>query len=139
MKLNQHIAISIPISIVVWLVFNSGLFTAMTFFLGCCVDVDHVFDYVREERAFSLKGLFVKSYNRDFVKLVLVFHSYEYLFIVWLVCLFWDRLDFCIVFTIGYLAHMVPDQLTNSIRPLGYFFSYRAKKHFAVNRIFFKK
>ena len=139
MKLKQHIAISVPISIVVWLVSDSGLFTAMTFFLGCCVDVDHVFDYVREEKTFSLKGLFVKSYRRDFVKLVLVLHSYEYLFIIWLVCLFGDRLGFGIIFTIGYLAHMVPDQLTNGIRPLGYFFSYRAKKKFEVNKIFFKK
>ena len=137
MKLKHHIAITFPIGVSIWLISNSIFYFVMALFLGILVDVDHILDYLIEERRFDLKHLFVKSYNHEYDRLTLCLHCYEYILVVWIICCFSGKYEFAIIFTVSYLTHMIPDQLSNNVRPFGYFFVYRAYRKFRMNDVFY--
>ncbi len=130
-------AIALPVSGGILFFTHSWLYFLMSLALGVLIDFDHVFDYIREEKKFDFKDLFIKSYKGDFVKLYLIFHCYEFIIIAWIAAFFLNNYTFAIVFTIAYLAHMIPDQFANNIRPFGYFFFYRAYKKFINKKIFY--
>ncbi len=137
MKAEHHAALAIPVSLGIWYFKASWIYFLMSLFLGIFIDADHIFDYVREEGKFNLKDLFIKSYKGDFKKLYVIFHSYEFVPIAWIIGALVGNFEFSIVFTIAYLFHMIPDSLANNVRPLGYFFIYRAFVNFDMNRVFY--
>ncbi|MCX7698264.1 MAG: hypothetical protein N2114_02215 [Candidatus Goldbacteria bacterium] len=101
------------------------------------MDADHVIDYIREEKRFDFKDMFIKSYLGDFKKLYVIFHAYEYIPLAWLISFLLKDWTFGIVFTISYLSHMIPDQLANNTKPFGYFFIYRFIKKFSMKEQFY--
>ena len=137
MKVEHHAAIAVPVSLGIWYFTGSWVYFLLSLFLGIFVDSDHVFDYIREEGKFNFKDMFIKSYKGDFKKLYVIFHSYEYVPIAWAIGLITGNLEFSIVFTIAYLFHMIPDQMANNVRALGYFFLYRAFVGFKMDRVFY--
>ncbi|MCE5300469.1 MAG: hypothetical protein LLG37_06305 [Spirochaetia bacterium] len=138
MKAENHLIVSVPTSISIWVLTDYSLwYFAMAFFLGFLVDVDHVFDYIREEHGFDFKNMFIKSYKGDFEKLYVWFHCMEYVPIAWIYGLISGNLEFAAVFSIAYLSHMIPDQLSNNVRPWGYFFIFRAMNGFKMSKIFY--
>ena len=92
---------------------------------------------MREEKKFNLKDLFIKSYKGDFKKLYVIFHSYEFVPLVWIIGVITGNYEFPAVFTIAYLFHMIPDQMANNVRPFGYFFTFRAIKNFDMDKVFY--
>ncbi|MFP4466499.1 MAG: hypothetical protein ACLFP1_05560 [Candidatus Goldiibacteriota bacterium] len=136
MKASQHAAAAVPVSLGIWALTGNVWYFFMSFFLGFLVDVDHVVDYIREERRFDFKHMFKKSYEGDFKKLWLIFHAYEYVIIAWIAGFLTGNLEFAAVFTAAYLVHMVPDQTANNVHPLGYFITYRMIKKFDMWEIF---
>ena len=138
MKMEQHMAVSAPVAAGAWFTTHNWYYVAMAFFLGFLIDVDHVFDYIREEGKFSMKDMFVKSYKGDFHHLYVIFHAYEYIPLAWLAGYLFHDFTFSIVFTVAYLSHMIPDQLMNNVRPLGYFLTYRIYKKFVMTDLFYK-
>jgi hypothetical protein len=85
-----------------------------------------------------MKGLFLKSYKGDFYRLYVIFHAWEYIPLAWLAGYIMNNYTFSIVFSAAYLAHMIPDQLMNNVKPWGYFLTYRIMKKFAMTEIFYK-
>ncbi|HDQ26318.1 MAG TPA: hypothetical protein ENN43_06210 [bacterium] len=137
MKMEHHIAVSVPVSLSIWALTGSVWYFLMSLALGFLVDADHVLDYVREEKKFDMKDMFVKSYKGDFKKLYLIFHCFEFVPLVWLAGFFTGSFEFSAVFTIAYLSHMVPDQISNNTKPWGYFFFYRMANKFKMRKIFY--
>ncbi len=139
MKAEHHIALSAPVAAGVWFATHSWFYTVMAFLLGFLVDVDHVFDYIREEGKFDWDHMFKKSYDGDFKKLYVIFHAYEYIPLAWIAGFLMNNWTFPAVFTAAYLTHMIPDQLMNNVKPLGYFMTYRIIKKFYWKELFYKK
>jgi len=137
MKTEYHMAVSVPVAAGVWYFTGSWIYFLLALFLGVFVDSDHVFDYIREEKKFDFKDMFIKSYKGDFNKLYLFFHCFEFIPLAWVAGYFMNNWVFPAVFTVAYLSHMIPDQFTNNIRPFGYFFIFRAVKGFDMKKIFY--
>ena len=139
MKMEHHMITSVPVAAGVWLASHNWYYVCMSLFLGFLVDVDHVFDYIREEGRFNMRHMFEKSYEGDFHHLYVIFHAYEYIVLAWIPVFFTHNCTFSIVFTVAYLSHMIPDQLMNNVKPLGYFLTYRIYKKFVMTEIFYNK
>lgn len=138
MKLEHHIMASAPVAAGVWYFTGSIWYVGLSLFLGFLVDVDHVIDYIREEGKFDLKDLFVKSYKGDFKKLYVIFHGWEYIALAWVGALIAGEPEFGAVFTVSYIAHMLPDQFMNNVKPLGYSIIYRWSKRWVMSEFFYE-
>lgn len=136
MKLEHHIAISIPVSLSVLYFTKSIFYFFFSLAVGILLDVDHIYDYVREEKRFDLKHLFIKSYLGDFKKMYLFFHAYEYVPVVFLIGFLMNNYTFPFVFSVSYLFHLLPDQFANNTKPFGYFLTYRILVKFEMKKIF---
>jgi hypothetical protein len=139
MKMEQHIAVSVPVAAGTWFMTHNWYYVAMALFLGFLIDVDHVFDYIREEGRFDMRHLFQKSYEGDFRRFYVIFHAYEYIPLAWLAGYLAHNYTFSAVFTVAYLSHMIPDQLMNNVKPFGYFLSFRICKKFVMRELFYDK
>jgi hypothetical protein len=104
---------------------------------GVLVDVDHLFDYLREYRFRPDMGFFFRSFHKTlYRRIVLFLHSWE-LLILLAAAAVWSRGDGVIVGTIiGMGHHLVADQFTNKVHRWGYFLSYRLGKKFITGKIF---
>lgn len=136
MKMEHHMMVTAPIAAGTYYFTHSWLYVAMTLFLGFLVDFDHVFDYVREEHKFDMKDMFIKSYRGDFEKLYVVFHAWEYVPLSFIAGALLDNYTFSVVFSVAYISHLLPDQLMNNTKPLGYFMTYRIIKNFKMTELF---
>lgn len=129
--------VTAPVTAGVWYFTHSWVYAAMTVILGVLVDFDHVFDYIREEKKFDMKGMFIKSYAGDFERMYVIFHAWEYIPLSWIAGALAGNYTFSIVFSAAYFFHMLPDQLMNNVRPFGYFMTYRIMKKFVMTDIFY--
>ncbi len=130
-------AVTAPIAAGAWFFTNSWLYAALAVLAGVMVDADHVFDYIREEKKFEMKGMFIKSYKGDFEYLYIFFHAWEYIPLSFLIGALINNYTFSIVFSIAYFAHLLPDQLLNNTRPWGYSLIYRIIQKFEMRKIFY--
>ncbi|MEK6645812.1 MAG: hypothetical protein AABY84_03955 [Candidatus Firestonebacteria bacterium] len=138
MKLQHHIAVSIPISIGVGILFQSNQYAIISFLAGVFIDLDHLFDYFREYGfPWNLKKFFYRFHNHLFKRLVLPFHAYENLIIFGAIT-FWTTNPVLFSIMIGVSQHMIFDQLTNGIKPQAYLITYRIFKKFDAPSVFNK-
>jgi len=128
-----HIAISgVGAGVIGFVSHNIG--AALAFFVsGICVDIDHVFDYVAsyDSSHWSMQHFLYCCSHNGLKKLRLLFHSFELLFIVWVLTV-WNSW-FSIVwmaFLAGFSLHLLLDHWTNGTPALFYFFFYRRKHRF---------
>lgn len=136
MKMEHHAIITVPVAASTYYFTNSLFYTLLSIFLGFLVDFDHVFDYIREEKRFNFRDMLIKSYLGDFKKLYVIFHAFEYIPVAWAISFIIKDYIFAVVFTVAYLSHMIPDQLSNNVKPFGYFFIYRLIKNFSMKETF---
>jgi hypothetical protein len=137
MKMEHHMLVAAPVTAGTWYFTHNWYYAAMTIVLGVLIDFDHVFDYIREEKKFDMKDMFIKSYLGDFTHLYVIFHAWEYIPLSWIIGAAAGNFTFSIVFSVSYFSHMLPDQLMNNVRPLGYFLSYRIMKKFVMTEVFY--
>ncbi len=95
------------------------------------LDVDHLFDYYANHGpTVNIKKLYITVERVDLKRIFLLLHSYELLiFLVVLIYIFslgdvWKALG------IGVVSHVVVDQISNPVKPLAYFLTYRVAKKF---------
>ncbi len=136
MKLEHHIAVSVPVSLTILYFTKSYFYFFLSLTVGILLDIDHIYDYIKEEKRFDLKHLFIKSYLGDFKKMYLFFHAFEYVPVALLIGYFTNNLTFAIVFSTAYLFHLIPDQFSNNTKPFGYFLIYRILVKFEMKKIF---
>ena len=68
-------------------------------------------------------------------KLYLILHSYEIVIIFWAAIYIFSLGKLWQAIALGLTQHIVLDQLTNPMRPFGYFFTYRFLKRFKKEKV----
>lgn len=135
---NGHLAISVIGSAAIF-TFLKDIDAAIAFFLAnFFIDIDHVFDYFLNNgvKFFRPRDLLNWSYNIKIKKTTLVFHSFEFIFIFWVVIAYFELGSMWIAGAFGLTIHLVIDQFVNSGSALSYFLSYRLIKGFKGEDIF---
>lgn len=133
MKPFKHFVVSTISGAAVYSLTGS-LSSSIAFFLtGWLIDVDHFYDYIKNNGwNFSIKrfkGYFYRPIPID-KKIYFFLHAHELAIILILLC-FLSKLNSTLSFaTLGYIVHLLFDQFTNSVFPLSYFLTYRLVKGF---------
>lgn len=141
MKPSTHALISTFLAAVLFLVFKSIYSSIACILAGVLIDLDHILDYIIEKK----KMVFSYQKLEDFCafdkqgKLYLIFHSYEFLIILWIAVWF---SKFNVIFlggVIGITFHIFADEIVNPLRPLSYFLIFRTIKGFKRENILKKE
>jgi hypothetical protein len=88
---------------------------------GILIDLDHIVDYMIEfGPRFDRKQFFDYFYKKEYRRVVLVFHGWEWLLFLGVLAwqTGWNPWYVGLLAGIGH--HLVLDQLANSAKPLGY-------------------
>lgn len=123
MKPPGHAAISITIGGVLWAATKSPYSMVAAVLTGTMIDLDHLVEYYR---------WFIKEDNS---RVLFFLHSYELVVPAFLSGYLsgWDPVVLGVSF--AFLGHLLTDQIANPVRPLAYFFTYRAMKGFRRSEI----
>lgn len=137
MRLSQHVAISTLFSGLLLGVSGSWPLAGSSLLAGIFMDVDHVFDYYREYgRPFNVRRFFEASYQREYQRIFIVFHAWEWLPLI-LLAVWWSGWNPWVAgAAAGWLQHFLLDQLVNRPEKGGYFFLARAHQDFNHRVIF---
>ncbi len=137
MKLRSHVIASLLFSTLIFMIFKSWKITAVSFFSGVLIDIDHVFDYSWEFRKrFRVKEFFDTHYNDRNLFYMVIFHSWELLALL-SICAFsmsWN--SWIVGVTIGFTQHIILDQIFNKTNRWIFFFFWRLKNDFNVKKMF---
>ena len=105
--------------------------SAAAFISGVFLDVDHIPEYLREYGwRFDVGQFFRASYDREYKKVILVFHAWEWLPLAVLAAWASGWNPWVAGFVIGWLQHMLADQLGNTPNPWAYLITWRWRKGF---------
>ncbi|MBI4336757.1 MAG: hypothetical protein HY683_02860 [Chloroflexi bacterium] len=118
-----HAVVSVAIGGATWAVTRSPGAVAVALLVGVLIDLDHLPDYYHT--------LVLGRRPR----LWLVLHSYEGVVPGTLAAYLSGWNPLVIAGLAAFLAHILCDQVANPVRPLGYFFTYRALKGFRVEEL----
>ncbi|MEE8382625.1 MAG: hypothetical protein V3R78_12210 [Thermodesulfobacteriota bacterium] len=100
------------------------------------IDIDHFFEYIKDVGwNLNTKQFFKFCYEIKYERLYLLFHAYEYLFLIAIVIVISDFNHLVIAAGIGYTQHLIFDQVSNPVKPMTYFISYRLKNRFSKQRL----
>ena len=137
MKLKQHITISLFFSAFLYTISNSWIIFSSSLISGVLIDIDHILDYFMAYGInIRIKQFFEVCHNLKIPRVRLIFHSWELLFLL-SICAFVMRWNPWIIGTIvGFTQHIVLDQIFNKPHKLTYFFFWRLKKDFSLQRCF---
>ena len=105
---------------------------------GWLIDADHLVDVAyflmrRRPGSFDRSMVTTGAYFKLNGKVIVPLHSWELVFL-WTVI--WAGLGYSAIAVTGaaaWTAHLLHDQLSYHVTPLGYLFSYRAKRYFAYD------
>ena len=132
MRARNHVIVSAGVSLGLQMTLHSWPATLGCFFSGFLIDIDHYLEYylLRKKFPYRYKDLVdFCCYNNE-GKVYLIFHAYEYLFILWFSIYFFHLGLLWLGFAIGLTTHLIFDQFTNPIKPLFYFLTFRIKNQF---------
>ena len=138
MRLRQHVIASIIFSTLFFMVFKSWTISAVSFFSGILIDLDHVIDYYWEHRKRLRFNEFFDSFyqSRNFF-FGTIFHSWELLLLLNLYAFFVSGNSWIIGIAIGFAQHIVLDDIFNKdTSRLKYFFFWRLRYGFNAKRMF---
>lgn len=131
MKPAGHIVASCAVSVFVWWYFRSSACALVSFLSGVLIDADHLIDYFADH-PFPAHPKKIYNACRDIKcrKLYLFLHSYELIFLLWVLIWALSLSDIWKAFAIGLTQHVMLDQTTNPIIKTGYFLTVRIMKRF---------
>jgi len=141
MRARYHVVASAGISLGLQAAMHSWPASLGCFFSGILIDTDHVLEYclIKKKPLYRYRDLVEFSYTNDAPRVYLVFHTYEFLFILWSSIYFFSLGKIWTGIAVGLTAHLVFDQFTNPIKPLFYFVTFRAIHHFEKANILSEK
>jgi membrane-bound metal-dependent hydrolase YbcI (DUF457 family) len=137
MKPDQHVTISVGSGVILGMLLRSWVAGTACCLVGVLVDVDHFLDYwLNCGFSLDVKKLMDFCYNGTSRKFYDVLHAYEYIpFLCWLAATPGFR-NLGLGMTVGYVLHILGDQLFNShLSRWTYFISYRAFHGFSWSSI----
>ncbi len=114
-----HIAAAAGMGATVWVVTGSALAVPAALAAGVLVDLDHLVDFLDSRE------------NGHYRHMLRPFHAWEYSgALLALALLPWFFHPIFLAAVLGYLSHMLLDQVVNRVHPLAYFIIYRASHGF---------
>jgi hypothetical protein len=136
MKVTHHVLVSTAVSGGVYLMTRSIPLTLGSCISGWVIDVDHLLDYLVEHGPRPDASHFFATFRDDkYRRARLVLHGWEWPLLIAAASLV-TRPSLTIGVAVGWLQHLVFDQLTNSPSPLGYSIMWRAMHGFRYRKSF---
>lgn len=132
MTLVQHSALS-AVGAVPAFILGGPASAAAFFIVGVFIDLDHVLEYwlqVAFPSPKRLKHFFSWFSEKQSKKLWLVLHAWEWVAAGFVIVFIFDLPAWIVWGLAGWTFHLVLDQLSNGMHPLGYFFVFRYLKNF---------
>ena len=137
----KHTVISGVLSLGFFALTKSWTGTLACFLSGIFIDIDHFFDFWIVKKRFKCGYDDLMTYGiREKAGIVfLIFHSYELLAALWFAIYLYDLNAVWLGIAWGTTVHLLADQMSNPLRPPGYFFFYRMKYGFAKEHLLKKE
>ena len=137
MKPQYHVASSALSAAILYMVFKSWSMALSCFLSGIFIDIDHIYDYLREfGLPFRIKDFIHAVYTAKFNRMTLFFHSWEALFLLLLTAWIMNWNPVMVGIAAGFGHHIVLDKLHTGERLLTYFFVWRWKRDFQLKLLF---
>ncbi len=137
MKIKNHITASIIFSAFLFAISKSWIIFTSSLISGVLIDIDHVFDYLWEFRKrFRVKEFFDVHHNKTLLFCMMIFHSWEFLFIFNIYAFLISDNLWIVGIAIGFTQHVVLDQIFNKPSNWRYFFFWRLKNNFSFKKLF---
>jgi hypothetical protein len=136
MRLYQHMAVSGVISAGVYAASRSVIVAGTSFLAGFLIDLDHIIDYwLTHPWRFNVRHFFVTCEEYRLKSIYLFLHSWELIIMLCLLS-YVSRSAVALGLMLGFVHHLVLDQIFNYVYPAGYFFIYRWKVGFLCDAVF---
>jgi hypothetical protein len=141
MRASYHVLASAGVSLGLQVTMHSWPTTLGCFLSGILIDMDHYLEYyiVLKKFPYRYKDLVDFCLYDKKPKMYLFFHSYELIFVIWLLIFYYSLGQIWIGIALGFTAHVFLDQWTNPIKPLFYFLTFRVKNRFEKSKILSEK
>lgn len=137
MKPGYHAASSALVAGILYLLFKSWSMALACFLSGIFIDIDHIYDYIKEFGfPFKVKDFVNTVYNNGISRLTFVFHSWEILLMLGIIAWFTNWNTWLAGTFIGFSHHIVLDKLNNGERLRTYSFIWRWGKQFKFEDTF---
>jgi len=128
---------SFGISLIFYFIFKSLPCALLCLLTGILVDIDHLFEYIKGVGwHLNLKHFFKFCYEAKYERLYIFLHAYEYFFLIALIIVISDFNHLALAVGIGYIQHLIFDQVVNPVKPMTYFIFYRLKNRFIKQNLF---
>ena len=142
MRPQRHIIASACSGIVIWVAGRNLLAGIILILGGVMPDIDHVLEFIIHK---GIRGITVKKvydafspgHDLPFEKLYLFLHSIELVILLWIASVFANNI-YLTAFTAGYTLHLIMDAGGNNLSVNFYFFTWRIRKGFDINKLFEK-
>ena len=132
-----HIILGLIAAFLFYFFYHNSILSLISFLTSMLVDFDHLLEYYLAEgfsaKNFSAKILSGENFEK-IKKMYLVFHAWEYIPILYFLTIVTSKYVF-IALAFGLLAHYLVDALTNEVKPLTYFLTYRILVNFNLNKL----
>ena len=103
---------------------------------GVLIDLDHLLEYFKDRGpTVNLREIYSFCVKMDMKKMYLVMHSYEIMIALWISIYAFSLSDPWKALAIGLTQHLVFDLMTNPIKGVGYFLTYRAINGFRKDAV----
>lgn len=137
MRLQHHVIISAALGGALYLVTGDAVMCAAAVGTGIFMDLDHLFDYVREHRRrLGLRHFFHACHNGHYRRLILVLHGWEWLILLAAAGLAAGWPPWLTGALAGGTLHLAVDQATNGLKPRTYWFLWRLRHGFDADRCY---
>jgi hypothetical protein len=136
MRLWHHTLAAVPLTAVVLEVSGSGACAAAACFLSIFMDLDHIPDYLNYRRGwYGLQDFFTTCHETRIRRLFLVLHAWEWPLLCGIACWFGLGREWMAACAMGVAYHLMLDQFGNSMPPLFYWITHRARHGFDLARM----
>lgn len=140
MDFSEHLALSLPVSAGIYMATGDPYAATAWTATGVFIDLDHVPDYWRETGINFDHGRFMSYFpNGEAKHLLLLLHAWEWPTALLAAGLAGGAPLWVLAAALGWLAHLVQDELYNGLKPYSYFFFYRWRTGFSVSAIYYDK
>jgi len=100
---------------------------------GVFIDIDHFMDYYKTFGIRFILNRFLYELGVNARKFYVIFHSWELIFILWLIS---GKVQWCVPLATGMTLHLIVDQIIHHLsEPLFYFVLYRWFHGFEKKRL----
>jgi len=132
----EHLFPSLIIGFLGYFIWGNSQLIICALFTGWLIDIDHLIDYfLCFGIKFPLKDFFSAKYFIQNRKIIVFLHSWEFVFLWILFCLFLNKKDWALVGAFSWGFHLLMDHKVYDLHPFAYFLSYRIIHKFNITAI----